>query len=457
MGTLYIGRQGTGKTSSLAQNIFDYFCRHPHEAIFVLDWSGSITDSLFRLILQNTRYEELLKRVIYDDMGNSEWAVTLPEFSKEYGNLEDQVQCVTQNMARLAPELVAQDPVVGGLAIDNAGNFFKLLSAITDEYGESWQITEAKKLMYDIGLLKIALNRFGGKVPEAKDWLEKSFIKNSAHDRYLQTMAVISRLNALESNPVRARIGYYRPSWTPKQAIEKGQLVICDGARLINQEAAQYYLFMQVYSLIMQEINRRRPANTKDLPVTLVLDEVYSLLSIPGMAKEISRLSPQYRSRKLQLFIVLQELAQMSEDLRPHIWSLGNIVSFAISNHDEAYEMAEQLFGYDPYAIKVAPTREGQNPLMEQSQGQYLQYADDIQRMPHRQCIMRRYISEHLKEDKVQFIRKTDEAPSGRLHIDMDESKQYLIEKIGVRVRDALKEINARELRGDNPQRRTLT
>jgi hypothetical protein len=449
MGTLYIGRQGTGKTSSLGLNIFDYFTRHPKEAIFILDWSGSITDSLLKLILQDPDHENMLNRVIYDDMGNPEIMLPLPEFSDKYGDVEDRVQKVSQNLARLAPELTAQDPVVGGLAIDNATHFFKVATAITNEYNESWQITEVKRLMYDLDLLRLVVKKFGGKVPEAKNWLENSFMKNSNHDRFLQTMAVISRLNALEAKPIRARIGYYQPAWTPKEAIDKGLLVICDGARLINQEAAQFYLFMQVYSLIMEEINRRRPANPNDLPVSLVLDEVYSLLSIPGMANEISRLSPQYRSRKLQLYIVLQELAQVSRDLRPHIWSLGNVVSFAISNHDEAFEIAQQLFWYDPYQVKVGPTREGQHPLMETDRGQYLQYADWIQRLQHRQCIMRRYISEHMPEEKIQFIYRTSELPKSGTHISMEQAKKYLLRDRGVRVREALDLINQRTLSED--------
>jgi len=115
---------------------------------------------------------------------------------------------------------------------------------------------------------------------------------------------------------IRARVGYYRPGWTAKEAIEKGLMVLCDGANLINRETTQHYLFMQVYSLIMAEINKRRPANPDDLPVSLVMDEVYSLLKIRD-GPEISSLSPQYRSRKLQLYIVLQELSQMSPELRP--------------------------------------------------------------------------------------------------------------------------------------------
>lgn len=442
-----IGESGTGKTEHLAGHIFDCFKRHPREAIFVLDWSGSLTDALFKLILQDKEYERLLDRVVYDDMGNPEWATPLPEFSKEYGHYEDQVQRVTQNLKRINPEL-ARAPIIGELGISVAVNFFKLLTAIENEHGESWQITETKKLVYNEGLLKFACAKFGDHVPDAKYWLEQGYIKSPESEKTRKTTALIGTLNAIEPRAVRARLGYYRPGWTAREAIEKGQMVICDGARLINQEMTQNYLFMQAYSLIMEEINKRRPGDPRDHPVSLVLDEVYSLLRVPGMAPEIASLSPQYRSRKLQLYIVLQELEQLSRELRPHIWSLGNIVCFKLANHAEAFEVAQQFFPFDPYFIKVAPTRQGQHPMMESANEQYLEYADWINSLEHRQCLIRRYESERKMQKKIQFVRKTYETPNGELHISIENAKQILIERRGVRVRDALEVINNRKLDG---------
>ena len=127
-----------------------------------------------------------------------------------------------------------------------------------------------------------------------------------------------------------ARVGYSRPGWTPKEAIEKGLLVMVDGSNLINRRNTQHYLFTQAYSIIMAEINHRQPGNPNDQPVSLVMDEVYSLLSIPGMAEEVGMLAPLYRSRKLQPYVVLQALSQLAPNLRQQIWSIGNVMCFAI-------------------------------------------------------------------------------------------------------------------------------
>src|SRR6185436_16213605 len=107
MGTLYIGRQGTGKTTSLARHLVDYFKKYPDRAIFVLDWSGSITDSILGLISQETgnERERLLSRIVYDELGHPDWVTPLPEFSTFYGNpLEEQAQRVANNLVKLAPE-----------------------------------------------------------------------------------------------------------------------------------------------------------------------------------------------------------------------------------------------------------------------------------------------------------------------------------------------------------------
>lgn len=457
MGTLYIGRQGTGKTTSLARHLLEYSKTFPDRAIFVLDWSGSISDTILNLVLQEEKEvkEQLLKRLIYDQLGNPEWVIPMPEFSLLYGGgYEEQVQRVTGNLSKLSPYLVQNAPVLGGLAVTEiAPHFFRLLTAITNDLvdaTETWQITEAKKLIIDRNILKTALERYGNKVPETKWYLEREFLNQDikSNERELRTYSLRGVLNTIEAREIKARLGYYRPGWTPREAILNGQIVLVDGSRLINQPPVQHYLFTQVFSHIMAEINKRRPADPNDRPVSLVLDEVYSLLAIPGMAPELSQLSPQYRSRKMQLYIVLQELAQMSKELRPHIWSLGNVVSFGISNFNEAYEIAQQLFKYEPTLQKIPPISEKHNPLIEGDRGQYLAIANWIQSLKHRECILRRYISEKQMDQYIRHVAqtKTNSVVNSGEESSIDQLKDDLLRNRGVRVRDALEVINQRNL-----------
>ena len=213
MGTLIVGRQGTGKTSSLARQIVDHFINYPNEAVFVLDWSGSITDAILTLILQlpaETR-EKAVKRLIYDELGNREWVVPFPEFTDEFGTYEEQVQRVSTNLAKLAPALVQNAPLLGGLGIrEIAPQIFRLICAVSNEYGESWQITEAKKLIIDESLMRRALKIYGYKVPEAKYFLENIYLAIKSSERELRTYATTSLLGTIEPRETRARVGYHR-------------------------------------------------------------------------------------------------------------------------------------------------------------------------------------------------------------------------------------------------------
>lgn len=449
MGTLFIGKQGTGKTTALARHLVEYFKAFPDRAVFVLDWSGSITDSILTMILGEPLKSTYIKRIIYDQLGNEEWVVPMPEFSSLYGSYEEQVQRVVSNLARLSPHLIQNAPVLGGLAVSEiAPHFFRLLCAITNDEvdpTETWQITETKKLMVDRNLLKRMLSSYGSKVPETTWFLTHEYLSQDmkASEREMRTYALRSLLNLTDIREIKARLGYYRPGWTPKEAIEKGKLVLIDGAKLIGQEASQHYLFTQVFSLIMAEIKKRRPADPNDKPVSLILDEVYSLLSIPGMAVELSQLSPQYRSRKLQLYIVLQELAQMSEELRPHIWSLGNVVSFAMANFNEAYEISQQLFKYDPRLEKLSTPK---GPMLENDRGQYLKIANWIQRLKQRECIIRRHITESQMESQLLHVTETKTSPTinQTSKTELESLKEVLLRERGIRVRDALEKINTR-------------
>lgn len=458
MGTLYIGGQGTGKTTALARHLVDYMKKYPNRAIFVLDWSGSITDSLLSVLMAQNNAPALLKRVIYDQLGNREWVVPLPEFSHEYGgSYEDQIQRVVENFRKLSPELVANAPLLGGLAVSEiAPHFFRLLTAATNDAvdpNETWQITETKRLMVDRNVLKKVLTKYGSKVPETSWYLNREYLSSEikASERELRTYALRSILNITDNREVRARLGYYHPGWTPKEAIAKGKLVIVDGANLIDQKAAQYYLFTQVFSLIMAELKRRRPANPNDQPVSLVLDELKSLLENPGMAKDLASLAPQYRSRKLQLYVVLQELAQMSEELRPHIWSLGNIVCFAMSNFDEAYEIAQQLFRYDPGLERLQAANDRQRPIMENDRGQSLILANWLQRLRKRECVMRRMVTEQYRDPLVRHVPQTISVPMNPNYAQLNELKDELLKKRAIRIHDALEQINRRHQQPEAP------
>ena len=328
--------------------------------------------------------------------------------------------------------------------LDTGPNIFRVLSAIKNEFGESWQITEAKRLIMETPTRRQAVAKFGGSIPDAKWYFEKFFDELSDSEQYKRTSALLSVLGAVEPATTRAKLGYYKPAWTANGAVEKGQIILVDGSGLANHESSRDYLFMQAYSLIKAEIDKRIPDDPRDKPVSLVMDEVVSILRIPSMADEIASIPSQNRSRKLQLYIALQELNQVSKELRPHLWSLGNIVCFAMTNFDEAVEIAQQLFPYVPTDIKLPSKSEYAQPVTEISTGQYIKLANQIQRLNHRHCLIRYYKNERDMDQYIHDVLKTSDVPGGE--VDVWSLRERLLKEHGVPVRTALKEINERKL-----------
>ena len=447
-GFLILGDPGSGKTKYASMQIVKRWKANPH-AVFVFDWSGSITNSILDLIARDKDYQRLFEMVVLDELGNEEWVIPKPEFHPDYGlTSEEQVNRVLGNMKRLSDFLLKGAPFLGTVSIDEIGReLFRLLTVIRNEHGENWQITEAKRLIMDLPLLRRALNSFGAYQPSAKwyfdhEYLPRDFMK--ASEKELTTRALRYLLSQLEAREVRATLGYYKPGWTPREATQNDLLVLIDAHRMINQTEAQHYLLMQNFSNVMAWINKREVDDPNNKLAEIDFDETYTILQIEGMAEWLGMVSPLYRSRKVALMIIAQALWQFDESLAEQIWTLGNIVSFAVSNSKEAEDIAKQLFNYDPKFVKHDPKTPQQNPTTEPSQGQDRIIADWLQNLKARHFVMRRYDTEQHKEPGVQFVEKTADYPITPPYVSLPDIKRYLIQKRGVRVGDALKVITQR-------------
>jgi len=178
----------------------------------------------------------------------------------------------------------------------------------------------------------------------------------------------------------------------------------------------------------------------------MVIDEVPMLLEIKDMAEEIGKVSPRYRSRKLQIMIIIQMLSQLDDDLKKKIWGLGNTVCFGVDSQNEAYEIAQQLFDYDPKKVKFGAASSTGQPIAEPDRGGYLIGANWLKHLPARAVILKRWINEISEEPFVQFIQKTTDKPSKPLQEPLLQIKKRILKRNAIPIRDALRIINSRTL-----------
>jgi hypothetical protein len=82
-----------------------------------------------------------------------------------------------------------------------------------------------------------------------------------------------------------------------------------------------------------------------------------------------------------------------------------------------------------------------------------LTIANWIQRLQHRQCIVRRYLNERQLDERIRLVPKTKELPPSRSNENLTEIKLMLLKQRGVLVRDALEVINQRKITVDTPKK----
>ena len=261
------------------------------------------------------------------------------------------------------------------------------------------------------------------------------------------TTALIGELGIIESRPLRARYGYSRPTVTEKEVIDNGLIYLLSGELLTNQRDAQAWVFWDAFSSLRAVINKRTPHDSNSKPVLMTIDEVYRLFEIKGMAKALGEVATYYRSRKLMPMIIIQAYWQLDNLLQEQIWNLGNQVTFALDNFNDAYKFAQQVSKYDRRSEKLPSLSHHTHPIMEPDRGQYLTTTNWLQNLKWRQVVMRRYINEREKEAFVRFVNQTKEKPKSILSSqELIEVKEELFKKRAVPVKDALKRINQRKL-----------
>ena len=99
--------------------------------------------------------------------------------------VEDQVDRVQRVFEEINPNLVERNPTLGGRPIKSLlPNLLLLANAITDEKGNSWQITEATRLL-NKEVRELARKQVGGRVGKANEYFTYHFTGEEKIDKEL--------------------------------------------------------------------------------------------------------------------------------------------------------------------------------------------------------------------------------------------------------------------------------
>jgi hypothetical protein len=394
------------------------------------------------------------------------YIMALPEFSESYDpekpwleGVEDQIDRVQRTFEALYHEEISRNPTMMGRPIKSLlPNILLLVNAIQDKHGHQWQLTEATKLL-NKNIRDNAIANFGGKVGRANEYFKKHFTGEEKFDNDL-AQALADVLDVVKYRRVRARLGYHTPGWTPREAIQKGLVVVCDGSGMVNNHRQKDYEYLRLFHLVLDEIDKRVPSAPQYHPFNWVMDEVYTFNEIPGISRLLIHLPTEKRSRKVQFFLVGQSPKQFAGEekgrkgLEDFVFSFGNLFVFSLLDIDDCVSASRNLFPFDPQSVKVPALTETQHAIMENRDEQVMRHAYQIQRLAHRECFVRRFITEE-KMDRIIHVARTPEVHITASYEDVERLKDRLMRERGIELGQALSYINSRRLsqgsRGKSP------
>jgi hypothetical protein len=296
----------------------------------------------------------------------------------------------------------------------------------------------------------LAIKQFGGRVGKAHEYFTKHFTGKEKLDKEL-AHSLVDVLEVIKSQRIRARVGYTSPGWTPSEAIQKGLVILCDGSGLNNHHKQKDYAYLQLFHLVLDELNKRNPSAPGNKPVNWVMDEVYTFTETPSVARVLAHLPSEYRSRKLQLFLVLQSLKQLAGEeygkkgLEDVFFSFGNMVVFSLLDIEDCFNIVRNFFPFEPGLVKVQARREGQHDIMENRDEQLAVRAYQLQHLSQRECYVRRFLDE-ARMDRIIHIGRTRELKLTATYQDVENLKDILMRERGVSIVRAKEVINGRKL-----------
>lgn len=388
LGTRVVGEAGTGKSVLLGAIAFGDFIRLI--PVVLWDHNGGMIDAFIAQVLAHPERQSLEQRIRYVEFGNKKYAYGMPFYYDAGGDDPFTMsQRLVDILLKLDPDL-ASAPVLGQSSLVQLGTMVgTIMSAIVDQEGNRWQITEALDLLSNYNSprwMKIR-SELSDKIEAAEKFLVENFGRSTLTERHTRSWSFESRIWAYLNSPsLKATVGQGKPTIDWKEVELKRLAVIFDFRNLANQKPLEQ-LSLSTFEYFLTFL-KRRGIGARD-PLSLIIDELPTLIEYQSLEPDVRSLATRFRAYKLWPTIGHQALYQLSPKLRDAAWSFRNQIIGQQANIADAEDVANNLLSIaDPMERRVI--------------------AQLLQRLPSRRFLFRRHRSEHEADQQTYWIRTLD-------------------------------------------------
>jgi hypothetical protein len=425
LGTRVVGEAGSGKSVLLAAIAFGDFIRGI--PVVLWDHNGGMIDAYFAQVLGHPEKDNLQERIRYVEFGNPEFAYGMPFYYDAGGDDPFTMsQRLVDILLKLYPEL-SNAPVLGEASVVQLGTMVgTILSAITDEEGNRWQVTEAPDLLLNFNSPRWAKIRhdLGDRIAPAEKFLTETFSKLTPAERRTRSWSFESRIwSYLNSPSLKATVGQGKPSIDWHEVVRKHFAVIFDFRNLSSQQPLEQLSLLTFDNFLT--FLKKRGIGAQD-PISLVIDELPTLLEYQSIEPDVRSLATRFRAYRLWPTIGHQALYQLSPKLREAAWSFRNQIIGQQANVGDAESVVANLLNI--------------GDLIERSA-----IAGLMQRLPARRFLFRRQRSEQEVDRQTYWIRTLEMPEVAQIsNVAVTTAKQANLERFSTRVTDARRMIEDR-------------
>jgi hypothetical protein len=425
LGTRVVGEAGSGKSVLLSAIAFGDFIRGI--PVVLWDHNGGMIDAFFAQVLGHPDKEVLQERIRFVEFGNPEFAYGMPFYYNAGGDDPFTMsQRLVDLLMKLYPEL-SNAPVLGEASVIQLGTMVgTILSAIADDQGNRWQVTEAPDLLLNFNSPRWAKIRhdLGDKIAPAEKFLTETFSKLTPAERRTRSWSFESRIwSYLNSPSLKATVGQGKPTIDWGETVRKQLAVVFDFRNLSSQQPLEQ-LSLLTFDYFLTFLKKRGIGATD--PISLVIDELPTLLEFQSLEPDVRSLATRFRAFRLWPTIGHQALYQLSPKLREAAWSFRNQIIGQQANIADADEVVDNL-----------------TPIVDEKERRLV--AQLLQRLSARRFLLRRQKTEQQADNQIYWMKTLDVPEVAAVSMaTIAEMKRANQESMSIRVNGVLRQIGGR-------------